>query len=559
MNEDGSSPDRSENNDPFSDPSLQRPQPPAFPRRHENPEPFLPLSDGSSSAIPDNEFAPNPSPMPILKARLVRRPDNNAPQSSLESPHQRDAFGAHPGPERGEAGIPQGAADPAAESLNTLNFVNDRCENAPIMTTMLIATVLMVFCYGLADKPLSEGYFWKSMLSDQGLHHDELQSMGGLYDGMLNPILEYPRFLLSLFVHSGPWSLIFTLSILFSAGRYVERFAGSGQALFIFLVTGFLGNYATMSVIEEYGALLFFPAGAWAGCFGLLGSQGGLSSRGILNLVPQRASRGIFGSLILVWILGTLQFFPNAFNPVALAPIGVGLATAAISGAILVRILPAWADDPESPGCVSLFLAFLSAFFLMVALVISFVDLDSESGFTDNTQYGNRNVTAIERKAAILKNFKTIDDDKLKFSFQVPKTWKVLRKEDSFRTYGTESFGYPSEYIYLSVRDRHAYDAPDTLTGRFLNMMVSDWNLDRNDVTIAFDEPFDHPTGKAHIAVFRIQRGTRTVQPGLRRSYFLILKDRVIFVLFFRPVKNDEGETAGTIIRSLKLLEDEDK
>ncbi|MDF1665548.1 MAG: rhomboid family intramembrane serine protease [Planctomycetota bacterium] len=555
MNEDGSFPDRPENTDPFNDPSPHSSESPNAPQA------FVPLSEENLSSAPSNEIAP--APRPVLKARLIQaHPDT--PPSWNESPEQGASFshdGSDPHDYPGalqDGTTPQESTNPAQESLATLEFINERCQNAPIMTYLLLATMMMVFCYGLSDKPLSESYFWKSMLSDQGLHHDELESMGGLYDGMLNPLLEYPRFLLSLFLHSGPWSLIFTLSILFTAGRYVERLSGPGQALFIFQVTGLLGNYTTMSVVEEYHALLFFPVGAWAGCFGLLGSQGGLSSRGILSQFPQQASRGVFGSMILVWILATLQFFPNAFNPAALAPIGIGLITAAIAGAILIRILPAWADDPESPGCVSLFLAFVSMFFLMVALVTYFISLDT-TGFSDSPEYRNPNVTAIQRKAAILKNFKTYDDDKLKFSIQVPKKWKVLRKEDNYRTYGTESFGYPSEYIYLNIRDRHAYDAPDTLTGRFLNMMVSDWNLERNDVTVVFDEPFEHPTGKAHLAVFRIQRGNQRIRPGLRRSYYIILKDRVIFVLFFKPVKNDEGETAGSIIRSLKLLDDKDK
>lgn len=582
MKDDGSHPDQPDATDPFSAPS---PAP-------ETPSAFVPLPDPDQDPSPNNDLLP--ARAPILKARLIRAeraPTEQSPaeQSPLsQSPAGQDPFGPNPGrpdptgqdpfsqnpetqrplwqeaipPESrpdltpGAEQSPQAgpAADQAKLSLATLEFINDRCQSAPFMTYLLLAAVIMTFCYGLMDKPLGASYFWKAMLSDHGLHHDELQNMGGLYDGMLNPWYEYPRFFLSLFLHSGPWSLIFTLSVLFSAGRYVERLAGAGQAIFIFLMTGFLGNYVTMSVVEEYHALLFFPVGAWSGCFGLLAAQGGLKSRGILSDFPQAPSRGIFGSLILVWILGTLQFFPNAFNPVALAPIGAGLISAVIAGAILVRLLPAWADDPEAPGCISLLLAFLSMFILMVALVIWVTDPGSNPELTDPTDYTRLNPDPIKRKAAILKNLRSIDDDKLKFSIQVPKNWKVLRKGDSFRTYGTESFGFKSEYIYLNIRDRHDYDAPDTLIGRFLNMMVTDWNLDRNDVTIVFDEPFEHPTGKAHVAVFRIQRGSSSVRPGLQRCYYVILKDRVILALFFRPVKNDEGETAESIIRSLKLI-----
>jgi membrane associated rhomboid family serine protease len=504
--------------------------------------------DSSSPLSRAEPFEERQRPLRVRKARLIQG-----------SPHEAG----------GDFQFPSGPnAAPNKIDLLVPEALQARMlAGAPIVNSLILALVICFF-YSISGKDWSS-YFWWSMLGDRGLIESDLIERGAMTISSIGSWVECPRLILSLFQHSGPWSLVLLLTILFSAGRFLERLLGGGQTVFLFLISGIVGNYVTLSAAASMSGY-FFIAGAWAGCFGLLGARGSLSRRGIAKGVPVYQGRGILGALFMVWLISIFHFFPQSADPRTLAPIAMGLMAAAVTGAVTVRLLPAWVDDPEgSSGCLSGLFLFLSLLILGSAFIVWFIEPDPMSRRPSFPSQQNPNRPFTGQQAArpgqekdILSGFKKVSDKKLSFLVQIPNDWKELRRGDGFVTYGTRGvFGaYSTEELYLYIRDRHPYDAPDTLVGRFLNMAVNDWHLRQSDLTILDDEAFDHPKGKAHRAIYRLHRGSRNIQAGIQRCYYLIIDEQVFLFLFWGKMDDLNGEISGAVVRSVKILEEtEDK
>jgi membrane associated rhomboid family serine protease len=495
----------------------------------------------------------------ILKARLVPRqaPSGSTPSQPLES---GDSVA-----EDGGVKIPLVISEALTKRLKG---------RAPVVSS-LVALIVLTFLVSIAGKDWDQSYFWWTMLEDRALVEDDLIETGAMTISSVNQIIEYPRLILSLFQHSGPWSLFLILGMLFGAGRFLERLLGGGQTLFLFLFTGFIGNFVSLSVAQAAPGTFFFVAGAWAGCFGLLGAQGGVLGRGLAAGVPLQRGRGILGSLIMIWLISAFHFFPDSFDPRTLAPIGLGLIAAAVAGGIVVRILPAWVDEPLDSGCAPLFFGFLSMFIVTSALLIWAVDSSTASNEYVIPKNGRRSINGQRRgrlgsgqdlgagdtESEVLANFKLTKDKDHGFVLQLPNAWKEIRRGDNFVSYGSSTaFGaYQQEKLYLYTRDQHPYDAPDTLIGRFLNMSLGDWGLSQKDMTIIEDGPFDHPRGQAYHCIYRLKRGNRSIRAGIQRCHYVIVDGQVFFFLFHGQMDDDRGEISGTIVKSVKVLGEEEE
>ncbi len=182
------------------------------------------------------------------------------------------------------------------------------------------ATLVLIVVILLAFAVLEVSGDSRSLLTllEFGANHGPLVSDGEPY-----------RLLTAVLLHSGWLHLIFNVGALWMLGRWVEPELGPARTLFVFFLSGLLGNVASLAL---YGEAQMVSVGASGGAMGLIGCATMLLLRPGGD--PQRARR--LPSLLLI-IFGTLlmgAFVPGIDNG---AHIG-GLITGGLLGVLFTRV-----------------------------------------------------------------------------------------------------------------------------------------------------------------------------------------------------------------------------
>jgi membrane associated rhomboid family serine protease len=453
-----------------------------------------------------------------------------------------EAAGPSGGPEQLDAAATQPAPEVVAAAASAVSV---RCARPTLAISLLNSGLVLIFVFLLSGEDFNAASFWRSFFRDAALNLDDLDRFGALTELTLRAGDQFWRVGASLLLHPGPFSLLLSVFMLIGAGRFVERFGGSLQVIFLFFAGGVFGNLCSLVLSSsELGPVV--PVAAWNGGFALIGAQYALRRRGLFESLPEppRSSTGFLGQLILVWMILLLHLEEQALDMRLMTAPLVGFCAAAMTGYVLMSRLPAWLDGDEPPSLAG-GVVWTGLLIGVSWLMINLPSLAPKgAGFRFGRDDGSAYLSMRRRR-----------EPALGFSIEIPEAWSVRARKENLVRYGTQVM----DTLTVFTRDRHAFDAADTLVGRYLHMT----SRNRGDLGVADplriieEGSLEHEIGQGYRASYIIERPSmyrrRTI---LQRCLYIVGEDRV-FLLLIRQLAGDDRKTFWRgIIDSLRLEQD---
>lgn len=180
-----------------------------------------------------------------------------------------------------------------------------------------------------------------------GTRSAQLLEAGALVEGAHRRLGDAWRLVEATFVHGGTMPLLVSLFLLLVAGSALERMAGRGPLLFLFVVGG-AGVNTVRAALESIRSLQLL-AGAWPAAVVVAGAAISLAARHRRPLLPV-----VLALLIEVGILLTIA----SGQGIATAPLQAVLASALVLGLLLGLLLrQRRPGELEAQGCLLALLA----------------------------------------------------------------------------------------------------------------------------------------------------------------------------------------------------------
>ena len=132
-------------------------------------------------------------------------------------------------------------------------------KKTPIITYLLIAINVLAYLF--------IAYKTSKFIE---LDANDLEKFGGLINyGQMHRKMEFTRVIISMFLHGNVLHLLFNMYALYVLGSQIESFFGKIKYIFIYFVSGIIGNLLTMPFLPDR----LVSVGASGAVFGLLGAM----------------------------------------------------------------------------------------------------------------------------------------------------------------------------------------------------------------------------------------------------------------------------------------------